>query len=83
MEVRERPSADEVTRLRACVNDLASALASPTLWTDREPPPTVSTLLDTLRGVADASGQRRTTDRVPLSRFPFPALKKASAQHLR
>jgi PAS domain S-box-containing protein len=51
VEVREKPSADEVTRLRACVNDLASALASPTLWTDREAPPTVSILLDSLRAI--------------------------------
>jgi PAS domain S-box-containing protein len=48
VEVRQQSSADEITRLRTCVNDLAGLAASPGLWTDREAPPTVRRLLDAL-----------------------------------
>ncbi|HEU5256294.1 MAG TPA: PAS domain-containing protein, partial [Vicinamibacterales bacterium] len=60
MDARVESSADEVARLRTCVNDLASALASRTLWGDREPPQTVGALLDTLHGVVDAVTERES-----------------------
>jgi PAS domain S-box-containing protein len=43
-------SAEEVTRLRDCLNDLASITALPALWTDSEPRHIVSTLADALLG---------------------------------
>jgi len=43
-------SAEEVTRLHDCVNDLVSIMALPALWTDGEPAQIVSTLLDALLG---------------------------------
>jgi PAS domain S-box-containing protein len=43
--------AEEITRLRACLNDLASMTALPALWADGEPPQIVSSLLDTLLGM--------------------------------
>jgi PAS domain S-box-containing protein len=51
VEVRQESSADEVTRLRTCVNDLAGLVASPALWPDREALPTVSRLLESLHGI--------------------------------
>jgi hypothetical protein len=43
--------AEEVTRLRECLNDLRGVMAA--LWTEGEPPRTVSTSLDTLLGIVD------------------------------
>jgi len=43
-------SGDEATRLRDSLNDLASLMASPALWTDGQPPPAVSTAVDALLG---------------------------------
>ena len=43
-------SAEEVTRLRDCLNNLVSITALPDFWTDGEPPHIVSTLLDALLG---------------------------------
>jgi hypothetical protein len=43
-------SAEEVTRLRDCLNDLASITALSALWTDSEPRHIVSTLADALLG---------------------------------
>src|SRR5262245_16276694 len=44
-------SADEVTRLRGCLNDLVSIVALPAAWAGSEPGEIVGTLLDTLVGV--------------------------------
>ncbi len=41
-------SSDEITQLRNCLNDLASLIASPTLWSDGKPPPALGTLVDAL-----------------------------------
>jgi PAS domain S-box-containing protein len=43
-------SAEEVTRLRDCLNDLVSITALPNRWTDSEPDHVVSTLADALLG---------------------------------
>jgi PAS domain S-box-containing protein len=43
-------SAEDVARLRDCVNDLASFMTLPALWTGGEPALIVSTLLDALLG---------------------------------
>jgi PAS domain S-box-containing protein len=43
-------SSDDVTQLRNSLNDLATLVASPTLWTDGKPPPAVSTVVDALLG---------------------------------
>jgi PAS domain S-box-containing protein len=47
-------STDEVTRLRDCLNDLASTMALPAVWTSGEPPQIVSSLLDALLGRTSA-----------------------------
>jgi signal transduction histidine kinase len=39
---------DEVQRLRGCMSNLVSLLALPALWSGREPPAIIDTLLDTL-----------------------------------
>jgi PAS domain S-box-containing protein len=48
--------AEEVTRLRECLNDLRGVTAA--LWTEGEPPRTVSTSLDTLLGIVDELEER-------------------------
>src|SRR5262249_19264381 len=53
VEVRPESPADEITRLRRCVNDLARVLAMPTVWAASERPQSVGTLLDALRGIAE------------------------------
>ena len=42
-------STEEVTRLRDSLNDLASIMAQPTLWTGGGPPQIVNSLLDSVR----------------------------------
>ena len=42
------PTADEVKRLKACINDLISILALPAMWSGYEPAQILSTLLDVL-----------------------------------
>src|SRR5438552_34096 len=51
MEVAMDQTADEIKRLRACINDLISVLALPAIWGGREPSQIVSTLLDVLLGM--------------------------------
>jgi PAS domain S-box-containing protein len=46
-------AADEVTRLRDCLNDLREIMALPALWAGGEPPRIVSTSLDALLAIAD------------------------------
>src|SRR3989442_553734 len=41
----------EITRLKACINDLISVLALPAIWSGHEPSLIASTLLDTLLGM--------------------------------
>jgi hypothetical protein len=43
---------DEVKRLEGCINDLASVVALPAIWSGREPASIVTTLLDALLGMA-------------------------------
>jgi hypothetical protein len=40
--------AEEVSRLRGCLNDLIGIMALPALWAGGEPPRILSTLLDAL-----------------------------------
>jgi hypothetical protein len=47
--------AEEVARLRRCLNDLASINALPALWTGAEPPQILETSLDALVGMLDAA----------------------------
>ncbi len=42
---------DEVRHLRGCINDLLGLLALPAMWSDRQPPQIVETLLDALVGI--------------------------------
>jgi PAS domain S-box-containing protein len=44
-------TADEMKKLKACINDLISVLALPAIWTGREPSHILSTLLDVLLGM--------------------------------
>src|SRR2546427_11690115 len=44
-------TADEIRRLRGCINDLISVLALPALWSGQESGQIVGTLLDVLVGM--------------------------------
>src|SRR5882762_6229940 len=44
-------TADEVSRLQGCINDLISVLALPAMWSGQEPAQIVGTLLDVLIGM--------------------------------
>ncbi len=48
MDLQERDSAAEITRLQRCINDLISLLALPAIWSGNEPEQIVQTLLDAL-----------------------------------
>ena len=48
MEEQLENPAEEIKRLRRCINDLVSFLALPAVWTGGEPSQVVHTLLDTL-----------------------------------
>ena len=50
--------AEEVTRLRDCLNDLRDIMALPALWAGGEPPRIVSTSLDALLAIADELEER-------------------------
>jgi PAS domain S-box-containing protein len=50
--------AEDIARLRSCLNDLVGVMALPDLWTRGEPPQIVSTLLRELPGVVDRIGQQ-------------------------
>jgi PAS domain-containing protein len=54
------PPAEDATRLRDCLNDLAGIMALPALWTGGEPPRIVSTSLDALLGIAHELEERVT-----------------------
>src|SRR5258705_3745088 len=51
MKVEMEQAADEVKRLKACINDLISVLALPAIWSGHEPSQIVGTLLDVLLGM--------------------------------
>ncbi len=53
MEPSPGPPAEEVERLRRCLNDLVGVAALPPLWADAEPPQIVGTLLDALCEMLD------------------------------
>ena len=48
MDLQEKDSAGEITRLQRCINDLISLLALPAVWSGNEPAQIVPTLLDAL-----------------------------------
>src|SRR6516162_6399918 len=45
------PVADEIKRLKGCINDLVSIVTIPAIWSGREPTQIVRTLLDALLGI--------------------------------
>ena len=51
MEGEVEPPAEEIERLRRCINDLISVLALPAIWIGGEPSQIVRTLLDALLGM--------------------------------
>jgi hypothetical protein len=51
MEVQLEHPAEEIKRLRRCINDLVSVLALPAMWSGGEPSQIVRTLLDVLPGM--------------------------------
>jgi hypothetical protein len=51
MEAKGKEMADEVKRLKACINDLTSVLALPAIWNCRGPCQVVTALLDLLLGI--------------------------------
>ena len=48
MEVQFEDPAQEIKRLRRCINDLTGLLALPAIWRGSEPPQIVQTLVDVL-----------------------------------
>ncbi len=48
MDLQERDSAVEITRLQRCINDLISLFTLPAIWSANEPSQIVHTLLDAL-----------------------------------
>src|ERR1700724_1259406 len=48
MEVKLEDPAQEIKRLRRCINDLTSLLALPAIWRGSEPSQIIQTLLDVL-----------------------------------
>ena len=53
MEVQLEHPAEDIKRLRRCINDLVSVLALPAIWSGGEPSQIVHTLLDALLGMLD------------------------------
>jgi PAS domain-containing protein len=51
MEAEMEHTADEIKRLKACINDLISVLALPAIWSGHEPSRIIGTLLDVLLGI--------------------------------
>src|SRR5579859_5979233 len=51
MDLQSEHPAEENKRLRRCINDLASVLALPALWSGREASDIARTLLDVLPGM--------------------------------
>jgi PAS domain S-box-containing protein len=51
--VQNVPDAQEISRLRRCMNDLVSVLAMPAIWTGRDFSTVVTTLLEVLVGMLD------------------------------
>jgi PAS domain-containing protein len=49
MELQLNASAEDINRLRGCIDDLVALLALPAVWTGREPAQIVETLLDVLQ----------------------------------
>jgi PAS domain S-box-containing protein len=50
--------AEDIARLRSCLNDLVSVMALPDLWTSGEAPQIVNTVLSELPGLVDRIDQR-------------------------
>jgi hypothetical protein len=48
MEAKVEEAANEIKRLKACINNLISVQALPAIWSGRQPPQIVSALLDML-----------------------------------
>ena len=57
MDAPLESAADEVTRLRDCLNDLVSIMVLPAVWTGGERPHAVSNLLDALLGTRQGTGR--------------------------
>jgi PAS domain S-box-containing protein len=53
LEARLEDPAEEVKRLKRCVNDVVSVVALPAMWAGSEPSQIVRTLVDVLLGVLD------------------------------
>jgi PAS domain S-box-containing protein len=51
MEMQPEHSAEEIKRLRRCINDLVSVLALPAVWSGGDPTQIVRTVLDVLLGI--------------------------------
>jgi hypothetical protein len=48
MEAKVEQAANEINRLKACINNLISVQALPAIWSGGQPPQIVSALLDML-----------------------------------
>jgi hypothetical protein len=53
LEARLEDPAQEVKRLKRCINDVVSVVALPAMWAGSEPSPIVRMLVDVLLGLLD------------------------------
>jgi PAS domain S-box-containing protein len=81
METPVENPAEEIKRLRRCINDLVSVLALPAIWTGGEPSRVISTLLDAVLGMLRLDFvYLRLNDR--FGEAPFEMLRSAPSQYL-
>ncbi len=82
MDLQERDSAEEVTRLQRCINDLISLLALSAVWSGDKPRQIVHTLLDALlRTLRLDFAFARLDD--PVTRAPMEVLRVADSCKLK
>jgi len=72
---------EEIRRLQGCINDLVSLLALPALWSGREPPQVVSTLLDVLLRMLRLDFAYARVN-VPAGGSPVEAIRVAPGQKM-
>jgi formate hydrogenlyase transcriptional activator len=75
------PVADEIKRLKGCINDLVSIVTIPAIWSGRESTQIVSTLLDALLGILRLDfAYARLKD--PVSGTPIEMMRCAQSPNL-
>ncbi len=82
MDLQERDSAEEVTRLQRCINDLISLLALSAVWSGDKPRQIVHTLLDALLRMLRLDFAFARLDD-PVTRAPMEVLRVADSCKLK